>query len=29
VGMVLEPESEPGKPMVSPGPEVRVVDRFQ
>jgi serine/threonine-protein kinase len=29
LGMVLEPESEPGKPMVSPGPEVRVVDRFQ
>ncbi|HZH77671.1 MAG TPA: hypothetical protein VEY88_16720 [Archangium sp.] len=28
VGMALEPESEPGKPMVEPGPEVRVVDRF-
>jgi len=28
VGMALEPESEPGKPMVSPGPEVRVVDHF-
>jgi serine/threonine-protein kinase len=28
LGMALEPESEPGKPMVEPGPEVRVVDRF-
>jgi serine/threonine-protein kinase len=29
VGLPLEPESSPGKPMVSPVTEVRVVDRFQ
>jgi len=29
VGLKLEPESEPGKPMVVPDTEVRVVDRFQ
>jgi serine/threonine-protein kinase len=29
VGLPLEPESAPGKPMVSPVTEVRVVDRFQ
>jgi serine/threonine-protein kinase len=29
VGLRLEPESEPGKPMVVPDTVVRVVDRFQ
>ncbi|HZH76190.1 MAG TPA: hypothetical protein VEY88_09160, partial [Archangium sp.] len=29
VGLRLEPESEPGKPMVVPSTVVRVVDRFQ
>jgi serine/threonine-protein kinase len=29
VGMVLEPESQPGKPMVAPVSDVRVVHRFQ
>ena len=29
VGLKLEPESEPGKPMVVPSTDVRVVDRFQ
>ena len=29
VGMQLEPESEPGKPLVVPSAQVRVVDRFQ
>jgi serine/threonine-protein kinase len=29
VGLKLEPESEPGRPMVVPSTKVRVVDRFQ
>jgi serine/threonine-protein kinase len=29
LGKALEPESEPGKPMVAPAAEVRVVDRFR
>jgi serine/threonine-protein kinase len=29
LGAAIEPESEPGKPLVSPGADVRVVDRFK
>ena len=29
VGQMLEPEGEPGKPLVAPAADVRVVDRFQ
>jgi hypothetical protein len=29
LGAAIEPESEPGKPLVSVGADVRVVDRFQ
>jgi serine/threonine-protein kinase len=29
LGSAMEPESEPGKPMLTPGADVRVVDRFQ
>jgi len=29
LGSAMEPESEPGKPMLTPGADVRVVDRFR
>jgi len=29
LGSAMEPESEPGKPMLTPSADVRVVDRFR